>query len=81
MDARDLPHDLLPQCGMALFGMQWQSEMARALGVTDRTVRRWFAGERIPPGVWLDLIRLMQERSDLLDDLSDTARRVGGGAA
>lgn len=78
IDARDKPHDLLPQVGEALWGSRWQTDMAEALSISDRTVRRWIAGERIPPGVWLDLIRLMQERSMLLDDLSNQARDVGG---
>lgn len=79
-DARDKPHDLLPQVGQALWGSRWQTDLAEAIGVSDRTVRRWVAGERIPAGVWLDLIRLMQERSATLDMLSDEARSVGGGA-
>lgn len=80
IDARDRRHDLLAQCGEALWGSRWQSDMAEALGVSDRTVRRWVAGERIPAGVWADLIRLTLERSDYLDILADDMRSVGGGA-
>lgn len=78
IDARDKPHDLLPQVGEALWGSRWQTDMAEALSISDRTVRRWVAGERIPPGVWMDMIRIMQDRTMLLDDLSDQAREVGG---
>ena len=44
--------DLLREAGEALYGPLWQSELARALGVADRTVRRWIAGERpVPAGL------------------------------
>ena len=78
-DARDKAHDLLAQCGEALWGSRWQSDMAEALGVSDRTVRRWVAGERIPPGVFLDLIRLTAERSAYLDQITEELREAGGG--
>ncbi len=67
---------LLREIGEALWGPRWQSEMARALDVSDRTVRRWAAGDTIPAGVWLDLMRLMQERATSLDDLCERAKRV-----
>lgn len=31
----------LAQCGRALYGGRWRSALARAIGVSDRTVRRW----------------------------------------
>lgn len=66
---------LLHAIGEALWGSRWQSDMAEALGVQSRTVRRWVAGEtEIPPGVWVDLLRLMQERAARLDELSEQAR-------
>jgi hypothetical protein len=34
--------------GLSLYGHQWQSELARKLGVSSRTVRRWSAGEPVP---------------------------------
>ena len=45
-----------------LYGPHWQSELARALGVSDRTVRRWAAGQAPPEGVWQDIARLARER-------------------
>lgn len=78
-DARDKAHDLLAQCGEAMWGPRWQSDLAEAVGVSDRTVRRWVAGERIPPGVFMDLIRLAVERAAYLDQLADEMRSVGGG--
>lgn len=35
--------------GLALYGPRWQAEMARALGVSRRTVVRWVAGEYAIP--------------------------------
>jgi predicted transcriptional regulator len=46
--------------GRALYGDRWQSDIARDLGVSDRTIRRWVSGEDIPRlGVWRDLLALV----------------------
>jgi hypothetical protein len=37
--------DQLKDKGRALYGERWQSALARDLGVTDRTMRRWLAGD------------------------------------
>jgi DNA-binding transcriptional regulator YdaS (Cro superfamily) len=58
---------LLRTAGEALYGSLWQSEMARALGVADRTVRRWAAGQfQIPAGVWPQVRELLAERGAVL---------------
>ena len=63
---------LLAECGEALYGPQWQSALARDLGVSDRTMRRWAAGTTdVPAGLYLDLLRLTQERAAALDALAD----------
>lgn len=62
---------LLVECGEALYGQQWQSALARDLGVADRTVRRWVAGtSEVPAGLYVDLLRLTQERAARLDALA-----------
>lgn len=62
---------LLAECGEALYGPRWQSELARDLAVSDRTVRRWVAGtSEVPAGLWVDLLRLTQERAAQLDALA-----------
>lgn len=60
---------LLQRCGEALYGPRWQSEIARDLKVSDRTVRRWVASGDVPDGVYLELLSMCQERAAELDDL------------
>lgn len=68
---------LIQQVGQALYGDRWQTDMARALGVSDRTVRRWVAGVDEPrPGVYADLYRLVLERAAELDALVDPLHRL-----
>ncbi len=48
--------NLITQYGRALYGARWQSLMADALGVNERTVRRWGKGEyNVPDGVYDEL--------------------------
>jgi DNA-binding transcriptional regulator YdaS (Cro superfamily) len=66
---------LLVEAGEALYGPRWQSDLARDLGVSDRTVRRWVAGTHdVPPGLYLDLLRLTQERAAALEALAPRLR-------
>ena len=59
--------DLLIECGEALYGPRWQSEMARDLGVNKRTIGRWLSGASpIPLGLRNDLRRLVGARAELL---------------
>lgn len=68
---------LLVESGEALYGQQWQSALARDLGVADRTVRRWVAGtSEVPAGLYVDLLRLTQERAALLDSLGPRLRKA-----
>ena len=69
---------LLVETGEALYGPLWQSALARDLGVSDRTVRRWVAGTSdVPAGLYLDLLRLAQERAAVLDALAEKLREAG----
>ena len=53
----------LEMIGVAMFGEQWQSAIAKKLGVNDRTVRRWAAGEiQINQNIFADLQRAIIER-------------------
>ena len=54
---------LLREAGEALFGPRWQSEMARALICSARTVRRWDEGSYpVPPAAWADIRALLRDR-------------------
>ena len=69
---------LLVECGEALYGHQWQSALARDLAVSDRTMRRWVAGTSdLPDGLYIDLLRLSQERAETLDALGPRLRAGG----
>jgi hypothetical protein len=66
------PDSLLAQTGVALWGSRWQSDLARELGVSDRTVRRWVAGTETPrDGVYHDLARICRERSGALSEIAN----------
>ena len=70
--------NLITRAGKALYGEQWQSELARALGVDARTVRRWAVDEATPrPGVYVDLLREATERLDDLELLVEELKRHG----
>ena len=59
---------ILQDVGAALYGERWQSDLGRAVEVTDRTVRRWLAGETEPDMEVLlpQLQDLVRKRADLL---------------
>jgi hypothetical protein len=69
---------ILVECGEALYGPQWQSALARDLGISGRTMRRWVAGTTdAPAGLHVDLLRLTQERAAVLDSLAARLRESG----
>lgn len=63
--AKEYGRDDLIAVGEALYGKQWQTDLSRALGLSDaRRIRQWVAGERsIPVGVWADLLGLLRHRN------------------
>jgi hypothetical protein len=61
----------LAAIGNALYGPRWQTPLAEALGVSDRTVRRWVAGQPVPDGARRDMWRLCAERGRLLIEIAD----------
>lgn len=69
--ASPMSPDTLRIYGEALFGPRWKSELARALGVTDRTMRRWDAGTHpIPDTLAADLAKLKSDRIKHLRSLT-----------
>lgn len=72
--------ELLNECGAALYGPRFQRELARDLGVNERTVRRWVAGDtEIPVGVLADLERLLVERRKSVHVLISKVQRHNAG--
>lgn len=55
----------LQLAGEALYGSRFAVALEEALGVSDRTLRRWLASdpEAIPAGVWRDMRRLLAVRA------------------
>lgn len=47
----------------AMYGADWQSQLARRIDVDARTVRRWKAGDREIPG-WVDVVLGLLERHE-----------------
>lgn len=74
-----MTHKLLKDAGEVLYGPRWQSQMARDLNVSDRTVRRWAQGAVVPKkGHYLDLIRVAKDRVMALEALVDLLKDAGG---
>jgi hypothetical protein len=58
--------------GEAIYGPSWRAALAIALGVGERTVRRWAAGTSgIPASLPADLAALCRRRSDELAKLAE----------
>jgi plasmid maintenance system antidote protein VapI len=52
--------DELVTLGQQLYGVRWQTPLARALGVNPRTLQRWVSGQNaIPDTVAADLKTLL----------------------
>lgn len=63
---------LLATIGTTLYGEgeAWPSRLAEDLGVNERTLRRWIAGEAaIPAPVWDELINIAIGRARAIADL------------
>lgn len=61
----------LAECGESLFGQKWRVDLAQALGVSERTVRRWAAGSSPVPGdVWLEINSLLSSRAKRLREMA-----------
>jgi len=55
----------IAEIGRALWGERWQTEMARALAISDRHIRRLTAGTApVSPGIFRDLLEIAQSREN-----------------
>lgn len=53
--------------GEALYGPNWQTPLADALGVNLRTMQRWAAGTNaVNPNIWPEIAALCQARGAAL---------------
>ena len=70
-----LNNETLRTAGEALYGSLWQSDLARELGVSIRTMQRWAAGQfAIPLDVWPEIATLCRKRGAALTKLADKLR-------
>lgn len=69
----------LESAGHALYGNEWQSKLAHALGIDPRRIRQWMAGERKPaPGITQDVIALLEtNKVELAATLRKLKRKYG----
>jgi hypothetical protein len=57
------PAQTFTAVGRALYGDDFVAPLASRLGVERNTVGKWAGGKsRVPPGVWLELAALIQDR-------------------
>jgi len=62
----------LAQVGEALYGQRWQSELARELNVSDRTMRRWLQLDMAHPApqeIRPKIVKLLEDRIALIRGL------------
>lgn len=59
----------LRKAGEAMFGPRWQTDLARALKLSDaRRIREWIKGDRkIPDGIWPEVVELLKFRKIKID--------------
>lgn len=68
--------NLIRMVGEALYGDLWQRALAREIGVSDRLVRFWAAGDReLPDTLPPRLLTLLQQRGHTLSDTTQLVER------
>lgn len=75
----DDDREALREAGTLLFGVRWQSDLARALGTSARMIRYWVAGTHLPPtDLRQRLCRLLHERVGKMQDMITRLERSKG---
>lgn len=68
--------DLIRTVGESLYGNHWQRALARDVGVSDRLVRFWAAGDRdLPETLPPRLLTLLQQRGKNLSHATQLVER------
>ena len=58
--------------GEALFGTNWQTDLAAELSVPDRTLQRWYTGVfEVPEQIWKDIATISRRRGNTLFKIAD----------
>ena len=66
---------LIADVGRALYGPDsWKTQLADALGVTTRVLRRWELGRVIPADVWLRCLDLIERKEQ---EIAALKRSIG----
>lgn len=66
-----LDHNHLTAVGLALYGSHWVNDLADALDVSERSIRRWAAGTyEIPEGIRGELVSLCRARGANLEGIA-----------
>ena len=65
--------------GRALYGRAWQRDLAKAMGVSERTMRYWAAGKPVPAGAWADIAEIARRKAVDLGALADSITPHQGG--
>lgn len=61
--------ETLIAAGEAAFGPRWQTDIAEALGVSDRTVRNWISGKyQIPSTISADIVLILNRRKTEIEE-------------
>lgn len=70
--------ELLSRLGLALYGPEWQTPLAAALGVSDRTVRNWTTGRTAPSWQQVAALRALIDRrcDEWLSEVADRLRDI-----
>lgn len=57
------PAEVIALVGKVLYGPRWQTDLAKTLSVSDRTMRRWASAAETPQiDVAFDLMKLLKKR-------------------
>lgn len=59
--------ELLIKTGEAAFGANWQTDLAKKLEVSARSIRYWVSGERQVPSIEKELISVLENRKSEID--------------
>lgn len=71
------PADMLADIGRALYGEHWRRPLADALGINERQIRRWLAGDTLADDhpVFADALTMLRRRQREIVGIADRLSR------